>query len=289
MRLNDNAIKTVAYLGTGGDEAFDPAGTCFFVSVSGATAKQHVYLVTADHVARTIEEGGFDVRLTRKDSGLAQCHRIEEAKWIRHPTEPGKVDLALLEFRPPPWSAIHVFPRKGFLSDFKMGTKSIGPGDLAYVVGLFNPIYGKTRNLAAVNTGHIAMIPTDEQLAVVNWLARKPGDPESVEVEAYLVQVQNTLPGISGAPVYVRRSLEWKHRNGFLQGAEQDGLEAWTHGSLWLLGVWTDGWFNNDLALRAPKGGKVHIPAGMGAVVPVRKLIEILNCRELAEKRGALA
>lgn len=273
MRISDTAIDSVAYLGIGdpSDEAaFDPRGTCFFVTIPDGA----ICLVTADHVAKGLGDGGFSVRLTRHDNGLGRCHLIEHAHWIRHPTEPEKVDLAVLEFRPPEWCEIGVVARRSFLSDFKLGTKSIGPGDLAYVVGLFEPMYGKRKNMPCVNTGHIAMIPKDELLPVENWNAEKPSDPKMIEVEGYLIQVQNVLPGISGAPVFVRRSIERRIDDPAIDKAGP--IEMWNHGSLWLLGVWTDGWFNH-IALRAPKGRRETIPAGMGAVVPARKLIEVLE------------
>src|SRR5690349_905425 len=141
MRLQDNAIKTVAYVGVGDPadaDSFDPAGTCFFVSLSN----NKYYLVTADHVAKVLGDGGFCIRLNREKDGLGQCHLVERARWIRHPVNAASVDLAVLEFEPPTWCDIGVFPRRAFLSDFKMGSKRIGPGDLAYVVGLFEPIYG---------------------------------------------------------------------------------------------------------------------------------------------------
>src|SRR5687767_81333 len=98
VRLQDRAIKSVAFLGVGGDDAISPAGTCFFVCLG-----PHNYLVTADHVAQSLGDGGFDVRLTRKDTKLAQCHRIEYAKWIRHPAQANRVDLAVLKFEFPDW------------------------------------------------------------------------------------------------------------------------------------------------------------------------------------------
>lgn len=183
--------------------------------------------------------------------------------------------MAILEFEPPPWCAIGVISERSFLTDFKRGTKAIGPGDLAYLVGLFEPLYGKRKNMLAVHTGHISLIQDDELLPVENWLAPNPQAAPPVEVEAYLVQVQNPLPGISGAPVLIRRSIA--HRL-FDETVDRNpnGIEIWNHGSLWHLGVWTDGWFKH-LQLRAPRGGRVTIPTGMGAVVPVRKLIEILQ------------
>jgi hypothetical protein len=270
-------VEAVAYLGLGGDSAFDPAGTCFFVCIG-----PHNYLVTADHVARVVGDGGFDVRLTRNTDGLAQCQRIDYAKWIRHPTQADKVDLAVLEFEFPDWVRTGIISERSFLTDFKRGTKAIGPGDLAYLVGLFQPLYGKHKNMPAVHTGHISLIQDDELLPVQNWL--KPSGPP-IEVEAYLVQVQNPLPGVSGAPVFVRRSIKRRLHDKDID-PNPAGIEIWNHGSLWLLGVWTDAWYEN-LKLQAPKGGEVTIPTGMGAVVPVRKLIETLNQPALQAGREA--
>jgi hypothetical protein len=272
------------YLGIGDPAdptSFDPSGTGFVVSMPN---KGGHYLVTADHVARKLGDGGFCVRLNRQIDGLAQCHHFDHANWIRHPTEPEKVDIAVLEFGPPAWCEVDVISYRSFLTDFKMESKKIGPGDLVYVVGLFQPIYGRRRNMPTVNTGHVALIPEDELLPVKNWLKSKPTDPESVEAAVYLVQVQNTLPGISGAPAFVRRSIKRR-----LYDKDIDpnplGIEIWNSGSLWLLGVWTDAWFD-DVVLHGTKGDE-KIPAGMGAVVPTTKLIEVLEHPMLVQKRNA--
>ena len=236
---------------------------------------KRIFLVTADHVAKTLGDGGFCIRLNRKADGLGCCHQIEYANWLRHPREAHTTDIAILEIQPPDWCRLNFVPRKAFASDQKMGTKNIGPGDIAYVVGLFEPLYGKRKNLPTVHTGHVALIPADELLPVDDWHVPDPTKAPPIEVEAYLIQVQNTLPGISGAPVFVRRSIKTRLFDKEVDPSSS-GIQVWHHGSLWLLGVWTDGWFNH-LALRAPNGGKVTIPAGMGAVVPVRKLMDILE------------
>jgi hypothetical protein len=281
VRLSDRAVQSVAFLGLGGDDHFSPLGTCFFVCIG-----PNNYLVTADHIAQKIDEGGFDVRLTRESDKLAQCHRIEHAHWIRHPTEAHRVDIAVMEFDFPPWAETGIISERSFLTDYKRGTKLIGPGDLAYLVGMFQPMYGKRKNIPAVHTGHISIIQDDELLPVDNWLAPNPDTAPPIEVEAYLVQVQNPLPGVSGAPVLIRRSLKSRMYDNTID-SNPKGLEAWSHGSLWLLGVWTDAWFKR-LQLTAPAPNReVHIPVGMGAVVPLRKLIDILNRPELAARRAA--
>jgi hypothetical protein len=197
------------------------------------------------------------------------------------------VDIAVLEFEFPEWCEPGIISNKSFLTDFKRGTKSIGPGDLAYVVGLFQPMYGKRKNIPTVHTGHIAIIQDDELLPVKDWLAPNPQKAPPIEVEAYMVQVQNPLPGVSGAPVFIRRSLKRRIYDNTIDPSPR-GLEAWNHGSLWLLGVWTDAWFEH-MELQAPKDGKVTLPTGMGAVVPLRKLLDILNRPELVAHREAKA
>jgi Trypsin-like peptidase domain len=260
-------------------------GTGFLVVMPD---KRSVYLVTADHVAKTLGDGGFYVRMNRADTGLAYPHLVETANWIRHPTTPHLVDIAVLKFEIPDWAKVNVYPRRGFLSDFKMGTKKIGPGDLAYVVGIFEPLHGRRRNIPAVHTGHISLIPEDEPLPVQDWNAPNPETAPPVEVEAYLVEAQNTLPGSSGGPVFVRRSLQTRLRDDSID-PNPTGIDAWMHGSLWLLGVWTDAWFGDPAKiLRIPKGRDIKVPIGIGAVVPARKLIEILEQPQLMDKRATI-
>ena len=60
--------------------------------------------------------------------------------------------------------------------------RELGIGDIAYVVGLFNPIRKTRINLPVVYTGHIALLPDDYKIDVYDAVIG------ANQVECYLVQ-----------------------------------------------------------------------------------------------------
>lgn len=284
MRLTDDVRNTVVYLGISDPnqpEVFSAAGTGFIVCIG-----RYVYLVTADHVAKALDDGGFCIRMNRHDNGLAQNHLIEHANWVRHPTESRTVDIAVLEFEIPDWADVKMLPYRAIISDFKFITKNIGPGDLAYVVGIFDVVSGKRRNIPAVHTGHVCLIPRDEPIPVEDWNAPPHLKPRpTIDVEAYLIEAPNTLPGGSGGPVFVRRSIQTRLFDKNVD-ANPKGIDEWVYGSVWLLGVWTDAWFGEpSRIIRLPAGRKLMVPLGIGVAVPSQKLIDVLNHPDLVARR----
>jgi hypothetical protein len=287
VRLSDDARGTVVYLGIGDPinaDVFEAVGTGFMVCVG-----KHNYIVTADHVAKCLGDGGFCVRMNSVNNGPAQNHLLQKVKWIRHPTDRYTVDLAVIEFSIPSWASVNLFPARGLISEFKFGSKKIGPGDLAYVVGIFDIVKGKRVIIPAVHTGHVCLIPDDERIPVENWNLPRTTPPTTVDIEAYLIEAPNTLPGGSGGPVFVRRSIQTRL---FDKNVDPNpkGIDEWVYGSLWLLGIWTDAWFGNPSEIiRLPAGKNIKVPLGIGVAVPAIKLIEILNGPELSARRKSLA
>ena len=86
-------------------------------------------------------------------------------------------------------------------------------------------------------------------------------------VEGYLVEAQ-TLSGLSGSPVYVRRSIK-------VAATEVTGVEPLAYGAVFLLGMWIAAWDINEVSV------------GMGVVVPADKILETLNHDDLREMRSA--
>ena len=74
--------------------------------------------------------------------------------------------------------------------------------DLCYTVGLWRVLEGKERNLPIVHTGHLARLAGEERIPI-----KDPRQPDGVVLaHGYLVEAQ-TLSGLSGAPVFIRRSV----------------------------------------------------------------------------------
>lgn len=272
LRLADDIRKCVVYFGhpktlDDGREDLEPQGTGFFVAHSGAT-----YLVTAKHVAESLSQTPFAVRLNSHVGGFRIEH-IDIANWALHPDS----DVAAVQMDIPAWADCKPYADY-LLSTFKMETKNIGTGDLVYIVGLFNLMHGNEKNLPFVHTGHIGMLPEDQRVTIYDTTKRA-----HVTTDGLLVEGQ-ALSGASGSPVFVRRSLPFDAPS---PGGNRT-LRAWVHGSVWLLGVWSSSYVGSPSAALAQYkqiDSNKKVPYGVGVVVPAQKIIEVLEMPELKEAR----
>jgi hypothetical protein len=204
--------------------------------------------------------------------GTAEHSHSDEVLWTYHPDS--SVDVAATVCLPPdhidwiPWPATH------FALPQTLEAKNIGAGDLAYITGLFRVVTGHERFMPVVHTGHIAMLPAEK--VPVN------GFPSGVD--AYLVEAQS-IGGLSGSPVFVRRSVRVLPAKD-----EVSGVPPLAYGAMWLLGLWQAGWQAPASSVFGPEGLKgAVIPAGMGVVVPASKILEVLNLPKFRERRDELA
>lgn len=283
VKVGEDARKCVVYLGyeADADEGIVPEGTGFLVGYSGSPA---IYLVTARHVAYKLGRDPFIIRLNERGSGRGRNIHVDNVTWYRHP-DGEIVDVAAMEFEIPKWADVTYFPTAGFLSEEKKVSKEIGAGDLAYVVGVFALLYGKRANIPAVHTGHIILFPEDEPIPVWAWeepLLDPPGSEKkrAIEVNGYLVAA-DTLPGSSGSPVFVRRSIE----RPIPKGNSKSPLECWVYGSRWLLGLWQGAWSDDLAKMVSLPQERVSRSLGIGSVVPANKIKEVLDLDELRTKR----
>ena len=277
MRLADDARKCVVYLGypsVGNEPEITPIGTGFLVS---ANDPARTYLVTARHVAEEFGDEPFAIRLNQK-KGVGRNDYFDGAEWNFHPTDEN-VDVAVLKYDPPSWADWLTFPRRAFLDANKLKSKNTGAGDLAYVVGVFNLLHGQTRNLPFVHSGNIALMLEGEKIPVADW--RDPAREQTIETEGYLVEA-TTLPGSSGSPVFVRRSIQKKP-------GELDKVGTWVYGSVWLLGLWQGSWMGDPSDVLLLPREDITVPLGVGVTIPATQIIEVLEQDKLkiAEKQSA--
>jgi len=232
----------------------------------------HTYIITAAHVAVDLIDCPFGVRLNREDNGLGDIDYIDHTTWYFHPNN--SVDLAVMVYEPPKWAKVNYSKSKWIATNFKLESKRIGPGDIAYVIGVFQKMRGKDRNLPVVHTGNIGAMAYGEKLITNDW---RPGAKEGdiIEIEGYLVQV-STLPESSGSPVYVRRSLEVKGGVD-VSGDKGTPIRTWVYGSAWLLGVWHGDWDTEE------KG--VVVGANTGVCTPAWRILEVLEREDLTAIR----
>jgi len=285
VRLSDDVKKCVVYLGTpdvrkGDARDMKPRGTGFLVRHGEPPA---TYIVTATHVAKHLKDRTFGVRMNRVDDGQADIDRLDYGEWFDHPDS--LVDVSVMPYEIPEWADAAPF-QKWFATEFKKKTKDFGSGDMAYIVGVYKFLYGKKRNMPAVHVGHIASMADGEEIMTRDWRVSKPEDADPVPIYGHLVQAP-TMPGASGSPVFVRRSL-YAPMLEFDQAGIKQTLNAWKYGSVWLLGLWHGVWGDASKLVMTPSG-EVDVGMNMGIVIPADKILETLNRTELVEMRAAAA
>jgi hypothetical protein len=279
MRVADDVQKSVVFIGHGESEEFVTCGTGFFMEYD-----QTGYLVTAQHIALQLGNDPFALRLNEIEDGKAGTIQIDPAEdvaalfpWISH-SDP-TVDLAVF---PMPFALRQSGFDCLFLAKNMMLTQqwaeseSVGIGNFCYAAGLFSLHAGKKRILPVLHTGHIAMMPSKDELVPAKDWTKQTG---LVEIEAYLVELTN-LEGLSGAPVFVRPEVDFTGIP-FDDGRTRD--TALPQATLFLMGDWQGSWTAPIDHTRST----TRVPVGMGIVVPAEKLIELFEsaaCKEAREK-----
>jgi hypothetical protein len=149
MRVSDQIFKSVVFIGAKNDQG-EPVyrGTAFLVSVPGAHGDPSwIYLVTAGHVAKKIENSDFVVRVNRP----AQDPVVIDgsgAKWWYHPNAEENVDAAVTPFNPSSEAGaldVAFLPTAMFMSDATARNNNIGIWGSGVCHGL---VYKLTTHLA---------------------------------------------------------------------------------------------------------------------------------------------
>jgi len=272
MRIPDDNKKCVVFFGVeiqdGASIKIKWGGTGFLVNVqSDKVAGMHfVYLATARHVAAQTKGTVFYIRFNTKDGNSLEFRVGEEPTWWFHPSEAEAADVAVLALGIP----LEIFKSldvvrvdsKQFVTDSALKAENIGAGDEVFIVGLFSYHAGNHKNIPIVRMGNIAMIP-DEPVQTKDF----------GNMEAYLIEARST-GGISGSPVFVLKQRE---------------IGKWT---VHLLGL-IHGHWNIDSekiidAISADGAIKAGVNVGIAIISPAKKILDILNRKELADARAKL-
>jgi hypothetical protein len=267
--------KCVVFLGPEQGDDIELAGTGFLISKGEPGSA--VYLVTAAHVAKQLA-GPIGVRLNTHE-GQFRVQPLSQAEWVYHRHYP-EVDVAAVLFDVPKWADVRPYNIGKFATQFKMATKDFGPGDFAYVVGLYRLLKDTGRNIPLVHTGHIAATALDHPVPVTDPITKR-----AVSTRAYLVE-SRAISGASGSPVFVRRSV--KHLIPESIDANANKLRVSTPGSVWLLGMWQSSWpLEPDQALieGAGLGPNVKVSVGIGLVIPSQYIIDVLLMPGIRDQR----
>lgn len=268
-RIDDNILDCSIYLypsiqeAQGGEKS---GGSGFLVSVPSETSKGrgYVYAVTNSHVIR--EAGSPIIRLNTKE-GAMEILPIDERAWVHHPDGD---DLAICQLRINTEKyRVKYLPISMFMSQEIIAKEKIGAGDEVFMVGRFIGYDGKQQNTPTVRFGNIA----------IGTVQPMP-HPRGYLTDSFLIETRS-LSGYSGSPVFV-------HILPFSKRPEMEGWSA--QRGPWLLGVdWGHEHFFEKVleqdGTETQEKRKVRTNSGITNVVPVWKLLELLNIKEFAEMR----
>jgi len=274
MRVPQNLMTSVVFIGDKDGERFIPKGTAFYLLHKGFN-----YLATAKHVATAQET--FWIQFSGKD-GTAKSYHVDPEceeffRWFHHPDS--SVDVSVMpmhiNFDKVGLQCVSILSEQSVPREFPRSL--VGCGDVCYAIGLYSRHSGQKSLMPACHTGNVAMMAdTNEPIPVLN---KSTG--QIINVVGYLAELSN-LPGLSGGPVFVRQALELKvpFEN------EEFGFVIAPTPELKLLGVWQGSWSDPDHwdeDVRKPGGQYVQLR--MGIVVPAEYLIDLLDSDEVRAHR----
>jgi hypothetical protein len=233
--------------------------------------------VTAKHNLEAIQkrtaakkaDGKVYLRYNEGDAGVT-FKDTDPSDWYFHPTEPDKVDVAVLPITGPSEMNVLAFLlTKGEIADKELiAAKQIGPGDEIFITGLFLYHPGADKNLPVIRVGTIAGMPEEPVLS--KW--SKPHG-----MDAYLIEARS-IGGLSGSPVFVNigPTSETNRREGRFY------ILGLVHGH-WNYPV-PDADYLDTFEDDASDNEK-WINAGIAMVVPITKILEVIHQPRLAELR----
>jgi len=282
VRIPSDVLKCVVYVGGAADRVY--RGTAFAVALEEndqTGSFRFPYLVTAKHVAEKIEGKAFLVRVNMSDGSVQDLEANylpgEVVNWHKHPTDQ-TADVAVTPWFLPSKADLKLIPVSMMLTTEMIGQEGIGPGDEAYITGLFSYHQGKSKNTPIVRVGNIAMLPEDK-------VRVKGANSAETGVEAYLVEARS-IGGLSGSPVFVHPTINIVN-SFFKWGTNQTQPAIVTSGTLYLLGLMCA---HYDVELEDIEGTPIAgvaqgVNVGVGVVIPAQKITDIILGPELTEIR----
>jgi hypothetical protein len=278
MRVPDEILKCVVFLGVDHGAETKYVGTAFFVQMEEKENEgtfRFTYLITANHVAEALEGVPFKIRVNTKagDFKEIQANESGNLKWYQHRL--GKiVDVAACswEFPSRDLDAL-AFGTNVFLTDDKPESKLIGVGDEVLITGLFTLVTGKSRNIPIVRIGNLSMSPRE---AIV---PTKLGD-----IEAYIIEARS-IGGLSGSPVFIRQTIDL--HGAFKWGTNIPSTLHTYSNAIHFLGLVHGHWDIEAAKINDPtiEPQEEGINMGLAIVVPASQILELLNGRELSALR----
>lgn len=270
MRIEDRLRKSVVWIGLKGDLGFIAVGTALLLNVQHE-GHDFTHLVTARHNLDRIDKSkDIYVRVNTRD-GSSEEVEVPRNRWKTHPKDKPYVDIAVtpvggLKVHKPLDVSPLDFPSFELTKDL-IEKYDIGVGDPVVTIGLFARHPGEAANLPVARIGNIAL-----------WRDSSVPVPTSHGyMDAHLVELRS-IGGLSGSPVYVQLApfrvigKTITPMNGtppqYLLGIMQGHYAVEDAGDI------TDQIESADL-----------MNSGVGVVIPMDKVIEVINHPELVAMR----
>lgn len=262
-RIPDVILNSTIYLYGSVEDAKEGAqfgGSGFLTTVPfetqiGDAYRTHLYAVTNSHVIR--EGASPIIRVTSVD-GETKIIEKTTYDWVDdfYSDDVAVCSLGFLGY------GVVGLLRETYMTPEKIKELNIGVGSDIVTVGRFISHDGKQRNLPVVRFGHISMM-NDEPI--------ENGERGTLQ-ESFLVECQSNS-GYSGSPVFVTDTH-------FGDPNKRGGLLGIVWGHLHI----TERVRDKDKN-KLSDGWLVQANSGMMMVIPIWKLVDLLNSKELASKR----
>jgi hypothetical protein len=240
-RIQDGFLQTAMYLYRSESDAkngSDLGGTGFLAAVVESNdTVRSHFAVTNAHVIR---DGFRTIRINTTD-GPPDIVDTREDEWK---TDPEGDDIAICPFFPKSRHDYKYARSNMFVTEQKVEEYNIGPGDEVFMVGRLVGHEGAARNFPVARFGNIAKLPSEK---VKNGLG--------IARPHFLVEVRS-VSGFSGSPVFIYDT----------QGSVGRGARHIAMPDM-LVGI--------DCGHVAQH--EEHISAGIAAVVPAWRLLELLS------------
>ena len=201
MRVHNDVLRTVVFLGQIQGGEFVPYGTAFLVASIVSPDRAYQTLVTAKHVVEDMGDVEFVYARLNDKAGQAQVIGLARSEWYSHPDP--RVDVIvcptiipkdqfdlqhypLLKYTVP--SSFQ--PEEFVVNADTIKLYEVGIGDEVYLAGMFIGRLGEASNVPVLRIGTIAA------------MSGEPIETKYGIHEAFLIEVRS-IDGLSGSPVCV--------------------------------------------------------------------------------------
>lgn len=278
MKIPEDIHKCIAFLEFKDAKGYHLDGTVFFVTMSSVAWPNYFfrYAVTAGHCIKNIGKEDIYLRLNKSDHSDVLHYLTKKDEWCFH-TDPS-VDIAVTPVDLGDAADCLYWAVKDFATDEVIEETGIGAGNDVFLTGLFREHPGTQGNIPIIRAGIISAMPEE----LVQGALPDP-------MEAYLIEARS-VNGLSGSPVFVHPELGYAHSL-----ETEDPLAIGRDGgmarSFWLLGLMHGHYGVKTSQIDTSVEGKElikrieRINAGIGIVVPARKILEVIEQPRFEEMR----